>query len=106
MGHRPIPLEELRFHTLSEFCVYWNRNQAGRVGVRIAVPASGPDPLGVQTWLEVRGEQLDRYDLTDYRYHLGCDFLNLGIEDHFERAYVLALYALYRCRAPRITRNV
>ena len=102
---RPIPLDELSFHTLGEFCDYWKLNLAGK-GLRIAVPAGGPDPLGVRTWLEIQGEQLERYDLTGYRRHLGCDFLNLGIEDHFVRAYVLALYALYRCRAPRVTRDV
>jgi len=102
---RPIPVDELSFHTLSEFCHYWNLNLAGR-GLRIAVPAGGPDSLGVRTWLEVQGEQLERYDLTGYRHHLGCDFLNLGLEDHFVRAYVLALYALYRYRAPRVARDV
>ncbi len=101
----PIPIDEGSFNSLRDFCDYWNLNLTGR-GLHIAVPAHGPDPLGIRTWLEAMGEPLEKYDLTGYRFHIRLDFKNLGLEVHFERAYVLALYALYKHRAAWVVRDV
>jgi len=99
----PFPAEKLSFYTLNEFCSYWECNFPIPGETLIAVPKSGRDSMGICTWLEARGERLEKYSLI-WPYH-GLNCTDLGIEACYQRAYILALYLLHRYHASRVARD-
>jgi hypothetical protein len=101
----PILMEEYTFHCLREFVEAWT-DCISEWEACIAIPQSGPDPLGIRDWLKIQGHILERYEWMDYRAHLDGDFSLAGIPHEFRRPYVLALYAAYRRQAGPLARGI
>lgn len=100
----PYVLESRQFKTLAGLWSYWRRYCSNKPNLRVAVPASSPDPLGVIPWLEKHNVTVERYSWLAYRSHLNGDFSIWELPTVFERAYTLALYAAYRLHGLSVAR--
>lgn len=106
LSFAPEPVQEVAFHSLSEFAHYWTQELWDYVD-HIALPEDACDPLGIRAWLLAQRLPLQLYPWASYRAHMSApEFQGLELGGPYLRAYALAAYASYRPRSAAIARDV
>ena len=103
---KPILVEARSFYTIGDFKTYWWEFRHQRDMPFLVAEQYSPDPNGVLSYLEERGDPLDRRHIEPFSSDYRADAARLGLDWPHHRACALALSLLYDFQAYCTTQSL